>query len=205
MAKKHPITKGEVFGRLTVIGPAPKNEGDIHRRVYARCKCGEIRNIMFSLLVTGKTVSCGCYRRTKNITHGHASEHNGNRTYYVYRDMLNRCNNKKYKEYYLYGGRGIQVCARWKERYENFLEDMGIRPEGMSLDRIDNDGDYEPSNCRWATIYDQANNKRNNVVLEYNCRTQTAAQWARELNISVWNIYARKKRGWSDERILSTP
>lgn len=204
MTKKHPITPGEVFGRLTIIGPAPKNPGDVHRRVFARCECGEIRNIMFSLIVTGKTVSCGCYRRAARITHGHARKNRQNSTYACYRDMLTRCTNPNYKEYHLYGGRGINVCNRWRESYQNFLSDMGERPEGMTLERKDYNGDYAPENCRWASVIDQANNKRNNVILEYKGRTQTAAQWARELNISVWNIYSRKRLGWSDEKILTT-
>lgn len=200
MASKYPITPGEVFGRLTIIGEAPKHGLDVHRRVYARCECGTERDIMFSLLVTGKTVSCGCYRKTKNITHGRSQS----RTYRIYRDMLTRCNNPHYKEYHLYGGRGIKVCDRWQGSFDNFLSDMGERPKGMSLDRIDNEGHYTPENCHWATGFEQANNKRNNVILEYHGRRQTAPQWARELGISVRNIYSRRRSGWSDERILST-
>lgn len=96
------------------------------------------------------------------------------------------------------------MCDRWKN-FENFLSDMGSRPEGMSLDRIDNDGDYEPSNCRWATNQEQFWNKRNTVKITANGRTQKLYEWARELNIDSRTIYCRLYRGWTQDRAINTP
>lgn len=205
MAKAKPITPGDVYGRLTIIRQADRSEtpGDNHRRVVAQCSCGEVRNIMFSLLATGKTVSCGCYRRTRNITHGHTVGKKDSRTYRIYRDMLTRCNNPNYREYHLYGGRGIKVCDRWLESFENFLSDMGERPAGMSLERERVNEGYGPGNCKWADDFEQANNKRNNVFLEFNGKRMTIPQWARELGKEAGTLYARHYAGWPPEKILT--
>lgn len=201
MAKPKPTTPGDIYGRLTILRQAERSEtqGDNHRRVIAQCECGEVRNIMFSLLITGKTVSCGCYRRTMNITHGLT----GTRTYAIYRDMLTRCNNPNYREYHLYGGRGIKVCVRWTESFENFLADMGQPPdERMTLERERVNEGYGPGNCKWATQLEQANNKRNNVFIELNGRRMTIPQWSRETGIKSGTLHFRRRKGWPPERIL---
>ena len=120
--------------------------------------------------------------------------------------MLTRCTNVNDEHYELWGGRGIKVCDRWRTSFKNFYADMGDRPEGLSLDRIDNDGDYEPSNCRWATQKQQQNNRRNNTSLAFNGLTATMSDWADRLGISKVTLCARLTRyGWSVERALSTP
>jgi len=125
--------------------------------------------------------------------------------YQLYRGMIERCRNPKAPNYHNYGGRGIRVCARW-EKFEHFLADMGERPPGHTLDRIDNDGDYSKENCRWATNRVQHNNKRTNHPLTFNGRTQTIADWARELGISYYTLNSRVTiRGWSADKALSTP
>jgi hypothetical protein len=135
-------------------------------------------------------------------THGHAQKGNINRTYSIYRDMRTRCENPNYKEFHLYGGRGIKVCDRWAS-YENFLADMGERPIGMSIERKDVNGNYSADNCIWANNEVQANNKRNSVLLDYQGKVQTVAQWARELGILDKTIYFRLSKGWATEKALS--
>jgi len=104
-----------------------------------------------------------------------------------------------------YGGRGIKVCERWKS-FDNFVADMGIRPDGYSIDRINNDGDYEPSNCRWATTAQQLNNRRNNRVLELNGERKTIAEWSEQLGVRWDTIRCRVDRyGWTIEKALTTP
>lgn len=119
----------------------------------------------------------------------------GSPMYGLWNDMLRRCNDQRRPEYARYGGRGISVCERWKD-IRNFVEDMGQKPEGMSLDRIDNDGPYSPDNCRWATRVEQANNKRSNRLLTIDGDTKTAAQWSRISGVSEPAINFRLKSGW---------
>jgi hypothetical protein len=125
--------------------------------------------------------------------------------YQVWAALKYRCLNPNSSKWKNYGGRGITVCKRWIDSFENFLEDMGERPEGSSLERINVDGNYEPGNCRWATQKEQQNNKRNNKKLTYKGKTQTIAEWSRELQISKVTLRERILRGWSVERTLSTP
>lgn len=116
--------------------------------------------------------------------------------------MISRCHNPKATGYENYGGRGVVVCSRWRESFWNFYEDMGDRPEGTTLDRIDVDGNYEPTNCRWADLETQSNNKSDNIVLVADGREQTLSQWARELGILPNTIQYRLYRGWSVEQAL---
>ena len=113
------------------------------------------------------------------------------RTYYAWRSMRSRCFSKTNASYQHYGGRGISVCERWENDYDAFFEDMGEAPDGMSLDRIDVDGNYTPENCRWATTYEQASNKRTNVVIEYNGKSMTQRQWADHLGLNAHTLWRR--------------
>lgn len=124
--------------------------------------------------------------------------------YGVWAGMRNRCLNPKVRCYPRYGGRGIKVCERWA-KFENFYLDMGPRPLGTSLDRIDVDGDYSPQNCKWATQKEQQNNKRNNRLLTLNGKTQNSTQWAHEVGLPRHVIKQRIKLGWTDCEILTTP
>jgi hypothetical protein len=126
--------------------------------------------------------------------------------YASYRTMISRCYDTNVGHFHLYGGRGIKVCDRWRESFDNFLADMGPRPSlEHTLDRINNDGNYEPSNCRWATRLEQARNKRTAVFLTYEGQTMSIAEWARKLEIPRYHITRRLKRGWPIEATLTTP
>lgn len=125
-------------------------------------------------------------------------------TYITWGFMIQRCNNQRHKDYHSYGGRGISVCERWKT-FENFYADMGLRPNGLTLDRINNDGNYEPGNCRWATPMQQQNNMRRNHTLSLHGETKTLSQWERSTGIKKGTILARLKYGWTAEDALTKP
>lgn len=137
-----------------------------------------------------------------NYSHGHTVNGKSSKTFQVWHDMIRRCRSKNRKDYCRYGGRGIDVCDRWL-KFENFLADMGEKPDGMSIDRKDNNGNYEPGNCRWATSIEQSANKRNNVLLTYLGKTQHVAAWASETGIKHSTIRKRISKGWTIERALT--
>ena len=123
----------------------------------------------------------------------------------AWHDMKTRCYNPKFNLFHRYGGRGIRVCAQWEESFDAFLYDMGECPSGHSLDRINNDGDYEPENCRWASPKEQARNTRRNKYLTLNGETLTVAEWAEKTGMSQFTLYERINNGFSDEECLLTP
>ena len=149
---------GATFGRLTVIGRA-----EPRRFWLCKCACGTLKNIRHDHLVDGRVRSCGCLGREstgqRSLTHGHTRQRTLTPEYESWASMLSRCRNPNATQYKWYGGKGIKVCDRWQS-FENFLADMGTRPEGTSLDRIDPYGNYEPSNCRWADRLEQRRNQR---------------------------------------------
>lgn len=189
----------ERYGRLLVLGYA----GRLYGRTawWCRCDCGTVKKIAGNAMRRGATTSCGCYvaELTPNKTHGRRKSG----AYSSWSAMKQRCTNPNNQNYADYGGRGIKVCERWLNNFENFLEDMGERPKGHSIERVDNDGDYEPGNCRWASQRQQVNNTRQNRYLKFNGRSQTISQWARETGIERRTILRRLKLGWSIERALT--
>jgi hypothetical protein len=140
-------------------------------------------------------------RTSWNLKHG--LSHNSG-AYNSWGMMRYRILNKNGAQFHDYGGRGIKICKRWMN-FENFYEDMGERPPGMTLDRIDNNGNYCPSNCRWTTKKKQNNNSRRNVMLTHGGKTQTLTQWAIELKVSPWRLFGRRRRGLPAHLILTQP
>ena len=153
---------GQRFGRLVVVGRGENNRGN-HPMWMCQCDCGGTSVIDGSSLGTGRTTSCGCKHRELTIkrrtTHGMYKT----KEYNTWRNMKSRCSRKTGKHWKDYGSRGITVCPEWVSSFETFYRDMGDKPEGMSLDRIDNDGNYLPGNCRWATDIEQRSNRRCSV------------------------------------------
>lgn len=190
---------GQKFERLTAIEVAGSKKGE---GVLWRCKCdcgGEV-TVTAKKLRNGNTKSCGCIakellieRNKSGATHGMTKTP----IFTVWINMQQRCMNPNHKSYKDYGGRGIEVCNRWLESFENFLADMGEAPEGMSIERNDVDGNYEPGNCRWATSEEQGNNRRTNRFVVHEGKTQTIAQWAEELGMSRQALRYRLDHGWS--------
>lgn len=156
MRKKLEVEIGTVFGNWTVLGGEEYRKSN--RYIKCRCLCGKEKFVQLNSLKSGDSAKCGtCSGKEKNIIHGLRSHP----LYYTWHGMIQRCYGTKRKDYGRYGGRGITVCDRWKDSLENFIHDMGEKPSPKhSIDRINNDGNYEPSNCRWATPTQQASNKR---------------------------------------------
>ena len=198
----------QVFGRLTVIARAPRR--GTKTRWLCRCSCGTETITDTGSLTRSLTQSCGCFQRERvsesatvnSATHGHKRGGISTRTHSCWRNMLSRCYCKGRNDYSRYGGRGITVCDRWR-LFENFLSDMGECPQGMSLDRINNDGNYEPDNCRWVSHKEQMNNMSRNRKFTLNGVTKTLQQWSEYLGVHKTTLGSRANKGWPIEKILS--
>jgi hypothetical protein len=200
---------GKRFGRLIVLARA-ENKG---RRTAYRCKCdcGQEKIVTSENLVAGHTKSCGCINRERlsarskeqNTTHGMSHT----RIYRIWTHMRSRCNLERHERYHEYGGKGIKVCPEWDDfkafyawAMENGYDDT------KTIDRIDNNKGYSPSNCRWTDYQTQNNNRDYNVMLTFNGKTMTVAEWARETGINDGTLRARLfHMGWSIEKALTTP
>lgn len=193
---------GEKFGRLVAIEPVKQDTGG-NWWWKCICDCGSMPIVKYTNLSRGTTKSCGCL--AKELTSIRATKHgmSNTPTYHSWMCMKRRCIDSSAPNYANYGGRGIKVCSRWLN-FENFLEDMGVRPEGMTLDRIDNEGNYTPENCRWESAVNQHRNTRANVILTYNGKTQCLAAWADEFGIRRNTFHKRIASGWSMHRALYT-
>lgn len=183
---------GRVFGKLKVVS---QSYLDGHAWAECLCECGNSKTILSASLTRGASKSCGCNKYGHRTTHGLC----GTKTYRAWCKMIERCtnpNNAKYKDY---GARGITICAQWLNSFEAFLTDMGIGPQGKSIDRIDNDGNYEPGNCQWRTPLQQARNKRNNKRITVIGITGCLSELAERFGVSAELAGERIRHGWEPE------
>jgi len=195
------------FGRLTVIKPATYNTKQRSWYWECKCECGNICVINGQRLRNGGTQSCGCFNidrmKERFTTHGKSNSDLN----HVFVAMKQRCNNPKCKDYHNYGGRGIMICPEW-ENFEVFYEwaiNNGYT-KGLTIDRINNNGNYEPSNCRWATYKEQNSNHRRNRLITFQGKTLTRTQWASLKGIKTSTLVSRLDYlGWSIEKALTTP
>lgn len=202
------------FGRLLVKKLVGKNKWN--NLVYeCLCDCGKKVPVASGALRRGSTQSCGCLQKERtseaSLVHGGSKNHKASKEYEAWKKIKARCLNSKTKGYENYGGRGIKICDRWLEPngqgFKNFLEDMGKCPgPSYSIERKDNDGDYCPENCVWATRKEQANNTRRNYYITFEGVTKTLTQWAEETGIH-WSTLRRRLDGlnWSIEKALTAP
>lgn len=199
---------GKRFGRLYVESISKREKmksGSVKIYFHCKCDCGNETDVVYQQLKSGKTKSCGCYRRDKlthdNITHNQSKT----RLYKIYIGMKKRCYNEKSDSYSYYGGRGITICDEWLNSFETFKKwsmDNGYS-ENKSIDRINVDIGYCPNNCRWTDLLTQANNKSDNTYLEFNGERMTIAEWGRKTGISCYTISKRIRSGWSIEDALT--
>lgn len=207
---KPEIIPGQRYGCLTVlrqgetIGPKSARQ----RTIICHCECGQETTQRASGIFTGRIVSCGCVKRQKASArlrrHGAVARGRRPASYGSWRDMRGRCNNPGHRQYKDYGGRGVSVCERWDD-YAVFISDMGEPAPGLTIERIDVNGHYEPSNCRWATKKEQALNKRTSVRLQHGGELKTVAEWAAATGLASACIRGRLKLGWPVALALTLP
>ena len=195
---------GAKYYRWTIIGThAPSRP----RTWICQCECGQIREHRRHEILSGNCRSCGCLRRDTLASLG-LGRHRLTRTptWTAWQGMHRRCRETKRRDWARYGGRGIVVCERWR-LFENFLEDMGLCPQGMSLDRIDMNGNYKPGNCRWATQIQQQRNRSSNRPITAFGETKLAVEWLSDPRCQPNRtaMYRRLVLGWPDERIITEP
>lgn len=209
MARFKDLT-GQVFGKLTVIGISKKVQSGKRERYYwkCRCDCGNIKDVRTDGLTSGSVTSCGCNKNEQdkiNLTKNHRHKLSNTNLWHVYYKMLHRCYNDKDTRYQNYGGRGIKVCEEWKQSFDIFAQwalNNGYK-QGLQIDRMDNDGDYEPSNCRWATQKEQARNRRSNIVVSYQGEKMTLIEAAETSKLPYSALAARWHRGIRGEELFA--
>ena len=190
---------GRQFGELIVLKRNPVNSKSGNARWDCKCSCGNIATVIGSKLRSGATKSCGCARKSK-IAQGFSKT----RLYRIWSLMKKRCYRNENENFKHYGGRGIEVCEEWKKDFIAFRSwalSHGYA-DNLSIDRIDVNGNYEPSNCRWADIKTQAHNRRNNHIITYLNNDYTVSEFAELLKVSYWTVSNQLKLGWSIEKIV---
>lgn len=200
MGAKFIDRSGQVYGRWTVASYSHSN--DIGRVWLCRCECGVERPVLWASLKSGVSKSCGCAKEIFVRTHGLSKT----KPYRVWKSMIERCENPNSNVYKDYGGRGITVCPAWRNAYAEFLKDMGARPSAKhSIDRKDNNGNYEPGNCHWGTQVEQGRNRRTNHNLTFRGATKPMSEWAESIGINYSTLRNRiNVYGWSIEDALTT-
>lgn len=188
--------------KLTVIGVADKKPEERRWRLHCLCDCGKTIDIFPYQFKNGGVKSCGCLRSAEN-----RDGRSLHPLYGIWNQMMGRCYRESDKHYHRYGGRGIAVCDEWHDfwSFARWSDSIGGRPEGYEIDRIDNDGDYCPENCRWATRKQQMGNTSANAMIEYGEKRQSLAEWADEYGLEWNTLWNRIKRGWAIEKAITTP
>lgn len=201
---------GMKFGRWTVGEVAKRRDGDSRLRWSCLCLCGTSREVPAYRLIRGESKSCGCLTKevaTKmSFKHGHANtcERPFTPTYHTWVSMLTRCNNFNHPSYKSYGGRGISVCREW-HTFSNFLRDMGERPHGLVLDRINNELGYFKNNCRWVTHKNNCRNTRQTRIVEFKGQLKPLIELEELLGLNTGTVRSRLRRGWTVEKALALP
>lgn len=202
---------GKKIGRWTVVKENGRFYPGGHILWFCVCECGNTQNITGNTLKSGNSTSCGCYHAEMvgNMVRTHGAtkckDHKETREYTSWMQMKSRCRNTNLKSYKDYGGRGVTVCSRWlgEDGFINFLSDMGERPEGHSLDRYpNNNGNYEPSNCRWATRPQQQRGRRNNIWLEHEGERLVMTDWLKRIAMPYSTFQYHVKKGRTIEDII---
>lgn len=212
MGKPKDLT-GVQFGKLLVIEKAQSRVYPCGAKIAmwrCKCACGKETVVTAQALLCGRTVSCGCHKRMLAALGGPNKTHGRSRTklYRVWCGMKNRCYNSNTDAFKNYGFRGISVCEEWKENFANFSDwaEKNGYTEGLTIDRIDVNGNYSPGNCRWVSRNTQNNNTRRSVKVTYMGRTQSIKDWCNELNLNYKKIYCRIRcYGWAVKRALEKP
>lgn len=191
------------FDKLLVIEMCGNDEKGRHFKSKVQCDCGNVETVLDTLLINGRKTQCReCAKKSsKKYKHGMTNTSLFN----IWHSMKQRCYDRRNNSYNLYGNRGIIICEEWKNDFLNFYSwamENGYK-KGLSIDRIDVDGNYEPSNCRWANTIEQANNKRNNIIIEYNGIKDTLPNWARKVGINKGILQYRYYHKWDVERMLT--
>lgn len=193
--------KGKRFGRLTVKEKVVNlNKKNRTARWLCICDCGGEKTVRADTLKGGHCLSCGCLKKEqdrKNLTQNHSHLQSGSRIYGIWQGMKRRCQNTKEKKYHRYGGRGIKVCQEWEESFQSFYNwalENGYK-EDLTLERKNNDGNYEPSNCTWATVKEQCNNRCTNIVVEVEGETLNLQELSGKYGINYSLIHSRYSRG----------
>lgn len=195
------------YGLLKVVAKEGRTDGAKPEYLWrCLCDCGSFKIVRQNNLRSGHTKSCGCHKRkvNKDIHTKHGMKHTS--TYTTWCQMKARCHSPSSTSYANYGAKGISVCSRWRESFENFLEDMGEKPANShSIERIDNKKGYFPENCRWATSAEQNRNYSRNVVIEHNGQKQCLSDWAVQLGIKKHTLRYRLNAGWDISDAFSLP
>ncbi|MGP2517129.1 hypothetical protein [Yersinia sp. 2545 StPb PI] len=193
--------EGKRFGRLVVKGYSG-HSGSGKSLWRCQCDCGKNKVILGVSLRHGKALSCGCLQ--KEITSKNSKTHGmtKSKAYNSWSAMMQRCTNRKSENFASYGGRGVTVCDRWL-KFENFISDMGDPSNGETIDRIDVNGNYEPSNCRWLSMKDQSRNRRNNRIIHTPKGDMCVSEAAEVFGIGVQTLFYRLNHGWDTERALN--
>jgi len=195
---------GKTFNRLTVLERAKNKHGE-SSKWKCQCICGKKFITRGFAIRSGKTKSCGCLNKElsviANTIHGMWKTHE----YHTWQSMIQRCYNPKNPKFKRYGARNISICKKWKNDFKIFFNDMGKCPPSFTIERIDNDGNYEPSNCKWASAKEQANNTSRNALVTINSWTLNITQWATYVGLNARTIRTRLRLGWPIEKAIFKP